>query len=102
MAQKFKIKKDDTVMVTTGSQKGKTGKVIKVLVDDQKLIVDGVNLSYKHKRGKGRETIARPIHISNVALQDPKNPESPTKVGYKFQDGKKIRFAKKSNATIDE
>ena len=104
MAQK--IKKGDTVIVLTGRDKGRSGEVLRVIPAESRVLVDGVNMVKKHKRPSpaaagGIESIAAPIHISNVAHKDPKSGK-PTRVGFKIQpDGKKIRIAKRSGAEID-
>jgi large subunit ribosomal protein L24 len=101
-----KIKKGDTVIVLTGRDKGRTGEVLKVLPDDNRVLVDGVNLVKKHKKASptsagGIETMAAPMHISNVAHKDPKSGKA-TRVGFKFlEDGTKVRFAKASGEVID-
>ena len=101
-----KIKKGDTVIVLTGRDKGRTGEVLKVLPDDNRVLVDGVNMVKKHKKASptsagGIETMAAPMHISNVAHKDPKSGKA-TRVGFKFlEDGSKVRFAKASGEVID-
>src|SRR5690606_22670997 len=106
-----KIKKGDLVEVISGpsqergGDRGKQGKVIEVLVDKDRVIVEGVNYVTKHvrvgqsQRGTktgGIETHEAPIHISNVAIVDPKT-KKPTRVGFRVnKDGEKVRFAKKS------
>ena len=101
----MRIKKGDKVVVIAGSNKGKEGIVTSVLTKDNKVIVGGVNMVKKHSKpnqaqpeGKIIEKEA-PIHISNVALVDPKT-NKPTKVGYKVENGKKVRVAKKSSTVI--
>jgi large subunit ribosomal protein L24 len=102
---KLKIKSGDTVMVITGEHKGSQGKVLKVLIEKNKAIVEGVNLVSKHEKPSasnpqgGITKKEAPIHISNLSLVDPKSGK-PTRVGYKIEDGKKVRFAKKSNQAI--
>ena len=101
-----KIKKGDTVIVLTGRDKGKTGEVLKVLPDANRVLVDGVNLVKKHKKPSpasagGIETMAAPLHISNVAHKDPRSGKA-TRIGFKFlEDGRKVRFAKASGEVID-
>jgi large subunit ribosomal protein L24 len=101
-----KIKKGDTVIVLTGRDRGRTGEVLKVLPEDNRVLVDGVNLVKKHKKASptsagGIETMAAPMHISNVAHKDPKSGKA-TRVGFKFlEDGRKVRFAKASGEVID-
>jgi large subunit ribosomal protein L24 len=105
-AVKYKIKKGDKVVVTTGRDKGKTGEVLRVLTEQSKLLVQGVNIQTKHRKPSstspgGIEKIESPIHVSNVAIVDPKEGKA-TRVGYKaLKDGRKVRFAKKSNEVID-
>ena len=103
---KLKIKKNDTVVVLTGEDKGKTGKVLKVLVDKQRAIVEGVNMvnkstkpSAKNHQG-GFVTQEASIHVSNISLIDPKSCK-PTRVAMKVnEEGKKVRVAKKSGEEI--
>ncbi|MDY0029860.1 MAG: 50S ribosomal protein L24 [Pseudobdellovibrionaceae bacterium] len=106
MAQaKLKIKKGDQVVVITGKDKGKTGEVTQVMPAENRVIVSGINIMTKHAKptqfsAGGLQKIEAPIHVSNVALADPKSGK-PTKVGMKkLDDGKKVRFAKKSGETI--
>lgn len=104
-AVKFKVKKGDKVIVRTGRDKGKTGTVLKVLKGESALIVEGVNMVTKHVKptqfsAGGLEQKESKIHVSNVALLDPKS-DQPTKVGIKVQkDGSKVRIAKKSGEVI--
>ena len=105
MKQKVKIKRDDTVVVLSGKDKGKRGKVLKVLPSENKLVVDGVNVVTKHKKptqldAGGIRCFEKAIDVSNVAILDPKL-DVPTRVGYKVIDGKKVRYAKKSGEVID-
>ena len=103
---KLHIKKNDTVVVLAGQDKGKTGKVLKVLVDENRALVEGVNMvskstepSAKNPQG-GIVKQEAPIHISNLSLVDPKSGK-PTRVGIKVaEDGKKVRIAKKSGEEI--
>ena len=103
---KLKIKKGDKVVVITGRDKGKSGDVLRVLRMENRVIVQGVNKVKRHTRpGAGQpggivEKEAA-IHISNVAHVDPKSGK-PTRVGYKFlEDGRKVRFAKRSGEVLD-
>ena len=104
-SQKLKIKKGDQVVVLTGRDKGTKGEVLKSLPSDNRVIVQGVNMVTKHQKPTqvspgGITKLEMPIHISNVALVDPKT-ESATRVGFKtLKDGKKVRVAKKSGETI--
>lgn len=103
---KMKIKKGDQVVVTTGKDKGKTGRVLRAIPQDQKVLVAGVNTVKRHtKPSRGGDggiiTKEMPIHVSNVAHIDPKSGK-PTKVGIKIlKDGSKARVAKKSGETIN-
>jgi large subunit ribosomal protein L24 len=102
---KLKIKSGDTVVVTAGEHKGSEGKVMKVLLDKNKAIVEGVNMVSKHQKPSASNPqggIAKkeaPIHISNLSLIDPKSGKA-TRIGYKMEDGKKVRFSKQSNQVI--
>jgi large subunit ribosomal protein L24 len=101
----MKVRKDDEVAVLTGREKGKTGKIVKVYPDDLTVLVQGVNMVKRHtKPQQGRQggivEKEAPIHVSNVALLDPKD-RKPTKVGYKTVDGRKLRFARRSGEMID-
>ena len=104
--KKFHIKKGDTVYVNAGNDKGKTGKVLAVITDKDRVVVEGVNMVSKHTKPNAKAPQGgiikqeAGIHISNVQLLDPKKSTAdkpvPTRVGYKFVDGKKVRYAKKS------
>ena len=102
---KLKIKSGDNVVVIAGEHKGSEGNVLKVLIEKNKAIVEGVNLVSKHEKPSANNPQGgvikkeAPIHISNLSLIDPKTGK-PTRVGYKMEDGKKVRFAKKSNQVI--
>jgi large subunit ribosomal protein L24 len=101
---KVKIKKGDKVVVITGKDKGKTGSVTKVLPDDNRVFVAGINQLTKHRKPSqagpgGKEKIEASIHISNVALVDPKT-SKPTKIGYKTVGDAKTRVARRSGETI--
>jgi large subunit ribosomal protein L24 len=106
MAVKFKIRKGDKVVVRTGKDKGKTGEVLRVLRDEARVLVQGVNMVKRHSRpapGNPGGIIDKeaPIHISNVALTDPKTGK-PTRVGFKILDGgRKVRIARGSGEVID-
>jgi large subunit ribosomal protein L24 len=101
-----KIKKGDTVIVLTGRDKGRSGEVLKVLPTANRVLVDGVNMVKKHKKPSptsagGIETMAAPLHISNVAHKDPQSGKA-TRIGFKIlEDGRKVRFAKASGEVID-
>lgn len=102
---KLKIKSGDNVVVTAGDHKGSEGKVMKVILEKNKAIVEGVNMVSKHEKPSadnpqgGIVKKESPIHISNLSLIDPKSGEA-TRVGYRMEDGKKVRFTKKSNQVI--
>ena len=106
MAVKFKIRKGDRVVVTTGRDRGKSGQVLAVIPDENRAVVQGVNIARRHQRQTAAQEggiIAKemPIHISNIALADPKTGKA-TRVGYKFlKDGKKVRVAKRSGEEIN-
>ena len=103
---KLKIKKGDHVVVITGKDKGKRGEVLKVMPAENRAIVKGVAMIRRHQKQTAKEEggiIAKEaaIHISNLALEDPKDGK-PTRVGYKFlKDGRKVRYAKRSGEMID-
>ncbi len=103
---KLHIKKGDTVIVLTGKSKGKTGKVLRMLIKEQKAIVEGVNIVTKSSEPTAKNPnggfvkVEAPIHISNLSLIDPKSGK-PTRIGIKVNaDGKKVRIAKKSGEEI--
>ncbi len=102
---KLHIKKGDTVQVLAGEDRGKQGRVLSVNAEKQRAIVEGVNMVTKHTKPNakhpqgGRIQMEAPIHISNLALLDPKSGK-PTRVGYRMEGEKKVRFAKKSGEEI--
>ena len=103
---KLHIKKNDTVVVLAGEDKGKTGKVLKVLVEKNRALVEGVNVVSKSTKPSAKNPQGgivkqeAPIHISNLSLVDPKSGKA-TRVGIKVtEDGKKVRIAKKSGEEI--
>ena len=102
-----KIRKGDTVIVITGKDKGKTGEVTKVLVQENKVIVSGINIAKRHTKPSqesagGIISKEMPIHISNVAYVDPKT-NKPTRLGIKLdKNGRKVRVAKKSGEVVDK
>ena len=106
MAVKLKIKKGDKVVVLTGKDKGRQGDVLSVNPTANKAVVSGINVAKRHTKQTpanegGIVSKAMPIHVSNLALRDPKDGK-PTRVGYKMlADGKKVRFAKRSGEVID-
>ena len=100
-----KIRKGDKVVVLAGKDKGRSGEVVKVMPKDDKAVVRGVNMMRKHqKQSQSQEggiiSKEAPIHLSNIALADPKDGKA-TRVGFEIKDGKKLRIAKRSGATID-
>jgi large subunit ribosomal protein L24 len=104
----MKIKKNDTVLIIAGKDRGVKGKVIQVLPEKERVIVDGANKVFKHAKPKRvgekgeRIEIFAPIHVSNVMIIDPKT-SKPTRVGSKsLKDGKKVRVAKKSQEVLDK
>ena len=102
---KLKIRKNDTVVVLAGEDKGKTGKVLKVLVEKERAIVEGVNFVNKSTKPNaknpqgGFERVEAPIHISNLSLIDPKSGK-PTRVSIKHEGKNVVRVAKKSGEEI--
>jgi len=106
MTNKLKIRKGDRVKVIAGRSKGKVGDVLRVLPSEQRVVVSGVNVIKRHTKPSRAESggiIEREaaIHVSNVALLDPKS-EKPTKIGFRFlEDGRKVRFARASGETLD-
>ena len=104
---KLKLKKDDEVIVLTGKSKGQKGKVLQTMPRASKVLVAGVNVATRHMKPSqanpqgGIVKKEMPIHVSNVALVDPKEGVA-TKVGYKrLDDGKKVRVARKSGEVIN-
>ena len=100
----MKIHSNDQVIVITGKDKGKKAKVIRAFPNDNKVIVEGVNIVTRHMKKQGatpgqKVTFEKPINVSNVMLVDPKT-GAPTRVGYKVENGKKVRVAKKSGTVI--
>ena len=102
---KLKIKKGDKVVVLSGDDKGKTGEVVKAMPKEGKVVVQGINLVKRHTKPSqtsagGIITKEAPIHVSNVALVNSEG--KATKVGYKEENGRKVRFARKSGEVIDK
>ena len=101
-----KIRKGDKVVVLTGKDKGRTGEVVQVMPKEDRAVVKGINLVKRHQRQTqtqeaGIITKEASIHLSNIAIADPKDGK-PTRVGYKtLADGKKVRVAKRSGEVID-
>ncbi len=105
--KKFKVKKGDEVMVIAGKDRGRRGKVLKVLPKEEKVIVENINMVKKHQRANPQKNQpasivekAMPIHISNVMVID-KTTGQPTRVGRKLVGGKLLRYAKRSGELID-
>lgn len=101
----MRIKKDDMVIVITGKDKGKSGKVLKAMPADNKVIVEGVNVQTKHQKQTRTESseikhIEGPIDASNVMLYDAKAKEV-IKIGYKVDGDKKVRISRKTGKVID-
>jgi large subunit ribosomal protein L24 len=103
MAQK--IKKGDTVVILAGKDKGRTGEVTRIMPKEDKVLVSGINVHARHRKPSqvnpqgGIERKEAPLHISNVAIADPKSGE-PTRVRFEVRDGKKVRVAAKSGELI--
>ncbi|MEK9167711.1 MAG: 50S ribosomal protein L24 [Patescibacteria group bacterium] len=101
----MRIKKGDNVIVTVGKDRGKEGKVTRVFPARNTIVVEGVNMKKKHQRARkqGKKgqivDIASPINASNVMIKDPKTGK-PTRIGIKKEDGKNVRFAKKSGSEV--
>jgi large subunit ribosomal protein L24 len=106
MAQKLKLKKGDNVVVISGRERGKKGEILKIFPSERRALVTGVNMVRRHTR----PTSTNPggiidkeaaLHLSNLAIEDPKTGE-PTRVGFKnLEDGRKVRIAKASGEVID-
>lgn len=106
MNLKLKVKKGDQVVVLSGDDKGKTGEILKAMPKEGKVVVQGVNLVKRHTKPSqtsagGIITKEAPINVSNVALVDSQSGKA-TKVGYKEENGCKVRFARKSGEVIDK
>ena len=100
-----KLRKGDKVVVLAGKDKGREGEITQVMPKEGKAVVDGINMVVRHTRQSqasqgGRIPKAAPIDLSNLALVDPKE-GGPTRVGFRIEDGKKVRFAKKSGEVLD-
>ena len=106
MAQKYKVKKGDEVLVIAGKDKGKKGKIVKVITDKARVVVAGVNVAKRHTKPSrtsagGIVEKEASLHVSNVALVDPKSGKG-SRVGYKIlEDGSKVRVAKRSGEVIN-
>ena len=103
---RLKIKKGDHVVVLTGKDKGKHGEVLKMMPEENRAIVKGIAMIRRHQRQSANQdggiiSKEAAIHVSNLAIEDPKDGK-PTRVGFKFlKDGRKVRFAKRSGEVID-
>ena len=100
-----RIKKGDKVVVIAGKDKGRTGEVVAVSPKDDRAVVSGINVVRRHQRQTqtteaGIIAKEAPIHLSNLAVADPKDGK-PTRVGYKVEGDKKVRYAKRSGEVID-
>ena len=101
-----KIRKGDKVVVLTGKDKGRTGEVLSVSPKEDKAVVRGINMIVRHQRQTPQQEAGMirkeaPIHLSNIAVADPKDGK-PTRVGFQFQkDGTKVRVAKRSGEVIN-
>jgi large subunit ribosomal protein L24 len=101
-----KIRKGDKVVVIAGKDKGRTGEVVQVMPKDDRAIVRGVNMIVRHQKQSAAQEgglVRREasIHLSNIAVVDPKDNKSPTRVGFEMRDGKKVRVAKRSGEVIN-
>ncbi|MCY7296935.1 50S ribosomal protein L24 [Alteromonas sp. a30] len=101
-----KIRRDDEIVVITGKDKGKSGKVVKVLTENNRVVVEGVNLVKKHQKANPHMGVAggiiekeAPIHVSNVAILNPETGKA-DRVGFRLEDEKKVRFFKSNGKTI--
>ena len=103
MAQR--IRKGDNVVVIAGRDRGKTGEVLRVLPAEDRAVVRGVNLVRRHQRQTAQTqggiiTKEMPIHLSNISLADPSDGK-PTRIGFRFVEGRKVRYAKRTGDQID-
>jgi large subunit ribosomal protein L24 len=100
-----KIKKGDRVVLLTGKDKGRQGQVLKVMPKDEKVVVEGLNMVKRHTRPSqsdpqgGVKNKEAPVHVSNVAVVDSKG--NPTRVGFRFEGEKKVRFAKTTGEVLN-
>ncbi|SFO32369.1 large subunit ribosomal protein L24 [Cohaesibacter marisflavi] len=100
-----KLKKGDRVIVLAGKDKGKSGEIVQVMPAEERAIVRGINMVKRHQRQNQMQEAGivnkeAPIHLSNLALADPKD-NKPTRVGFTVKDGNKVRVAKRSGDVID-
>jgi large subunit ribosomal protein L24 len=100
-----RIRKGDNVVVIAGRDRGKTGEVLRVLPAENRAVVRGINLVRRHQRQTpnaqgGIITKEMPIHLSNISLADPTDGK-PTRIGFRFVEGRKVRYAKRTGGQID-
>ena len=101
----MRIKKGDNVKILSGKDRGKTGKVLRAIPSENRIVVEKVNMAKRHRRGRGQKqkseriSIAAPISVTNVQLICPKCGK-PSRIGSKLVDGKKVRMCKKCNAEV--
>jgi large subunit ribosomal protein L24 len=100
-----KIRKGDKVVILTGKDKGRSGEVLHVIPKEDRAVVRGINVVKRHQRQTASQeagiiTKEAPIHLSNIAIADPKDGK-PTRVGFKIEGDKKVRVAKRSGVSID-
>ncbi|MDF2097256.1 50S ribosomal protein L24 [Aquibaculum arenosum] len=105
MAKQMKIRKGDRVVVLTGKDKGRSGEVLRAIPKEDRVVVQGVNMVTKHQRPTasnqgGIMQIEAPIHVSNVAMADPRD-GAPTRIGVKIDGERKLRVARRSGEVID-
>lgn len=107
MANRLHVRRGDSVVVIAGKDKGREGEIIKVIPDESRVVVRGVNMAKKHMKSSAQNSQGGiiekevSIHVSNVMHKDPETGK-PTRIGHKFlQDGSKVRFAIKSGSTIE-
>jgi large subunit ribosomal protein L24 len=104
MTNKLKVKKGDEVIILAGKDKGKKGTILKVIPDERRVVVGGINMMKKHEKA-GRTSAGgiiskeAPLHVSNVSLIDPKDGK-PTRAGYKIENGEKTRIARRSGQKV--
>ena len=100
-----RMRKGDQVAVLAGRDKGKRGEILRVIPKEDRVVVQGVNMVKRHRKPSqmspgGVDEFEAPIHVSNVAHIDPDS-DKPTRIGFKVEDGQKVRYAKRSGDVID-
>jgi len=101
----MKIKKGDSVVVIAGKDRGKSGTVLEAYPKKDRVLVEGINVVKKHQKARRQGGVGQiidkaiPMHVSNVALKDAKTSKA-SRIGYRIEDGKKVRISKKSNAKV--